>query len=542
MIYKDLPRISKWTDVQKLIDDDALTPAEVKVIDAAREGEAAWLGDTVPVLPSDDVLIRAPLLRYLILGGCADFKTEAVGVQVWGAWVAGTLDLDFAKSAGSIGLIKCHIAEQPRMMQLKLPLLNMNDSILPKGLNAQGAQVGGGVFLRGVTAKGEVRLSGATITGQFACEGATFENAEGFSLNAQGAQIGGGVVLEGVTAKGEVCLTGAVITMQLNCRGATLENAGGDTLNAQGAQVGGGVFLEGVTAKGEVSLPGATITGQLDCEGATLENAEGRALNMQDAIVKGGFFWRDVKAISGHVDLNSAHVSGGLVDDAASWEKCDRLSLVALTYDSLHGSTDVTEQLRWLKKGAVWNGEFHPQPYEQLAKVLRETGHRADASAILVKKEIEQRAATRGRWRNERQARRTLWRRSKKDFPPLIRDNETGFARYTTQETVDRFNVLHPVPDHPKRDAVLITDRYDISPYIMQQAQRDFRNQQRWTNLRLRLSIGGHWCADKLLRGIIGYGYRPQRSFYALVCLIGLGWLHIKHGRRVILPQILMSF
>ncbi len=285
MNHDDLPRISCWADVQKQKDAGGLTRAELRLIDAAKEGLLASLGDTVPKSPSDAVLIRAPLLRYLILGGCADFKTETAGVQVSGAWIAGKLDLNFAKASGAIRLFHCHIAEQPQMFQLDLPLLNLNGSLLPKGLQAQGMQVGDSVFLRGVI------------------------------------------------------------------------------------------------AKGEVSLSAAVITGQLDCTGATLENAKGDALNMQRTTVKEGFIWRDMKAVAGKVDLTSAHLSD-LVDDAASWDKCDSLTLVGLTYDVLHGSLDVKERLSWLKKGAVWKGEFHPQPYEQLAKVLRNSGHRVEATEI----------------------------------------------------------------------------------------------------------------------------------------------------------------
>jgi hypothetical protein len=193
-----------------------------------------------------------------------------------------------------------------------------------------------------------------------------------------------------------VRLSGATISGQLACDGATLENAGGKALNVEGAQIGGGVFLDSVIVKGEVGLTAATITGQLACEDATLENGGGKALFLQQATVNGGFIWRAVKQVSGDVDMTSAHV-GDLVDDAASWDKCDGIRLVGLTYDVLHGATNVQERLAWLKKGAQWKGDFHPQPYEQLAKVLRESGHRAEAREIAINKEIAQRKAARTR-------------------------------------------------------------------------------------------------------------------------------------------------
>ena len=247
MIDEKLPPIRQWADVKKLIDDGKLTPAEHKLIAAANAGEVAKIGTTVPTIKTDDVLIRAPLLRYLILGGCDDCRTQAAGVPVTGAWIADMLDLNFATAAGPIGFFDCHIAEQPQMMQLQLPLLGLNESDLAHGINAQGAQVGGRVSLDGITSKGEVRLSGGAITGQLDCTSATLENSDGCALNAQGVQVGGDVFLDGITAKGEVRLTGAAITGQLSFAGATLENTDGDALNLEGATVRAGFF--GVTWK-----------------------------------------------------------------------------------------------------------------------------------------------------------------------------------------------------------------------------------------------------------------------------------------------------
>ena len=70
MIDEKLPTIRQWADVQKLIDSNNLTPAELRLIAAAKAGEVAQIGDTVPKTKTPETLIRAPLLRYLILGGC----------------------------------------------------------------------------------------------------------------------------------------------------------------------------------------------------------------------------------------------------------------------------------------------------------------------------------------------------------------------------------------------------------------------------------------------------------------------------------------
>jgi hypothetical protein len=60
---------------------------------------------------------------------------------------------------------------------------------------------------------------------------------------------------------------------------------------------------------------------------------------------------------------------------------------------------DAPSRLEWFARQdpAPWGEDFWPQPYEQLAKVLREMGHGEDARAVLIAKERLQRAARRRR-------------------------------------------------------------------------------------------------------------------------------------------------
>ncbi len=573
MIDDKLPPIRTWADVQAQIDKGGLTRAELELIDTAKEGRRAKIGTQVPTTKTVDVLIRAPLLRYLILGGCKDCRTDAWGARVQGAWIADQLDLSFAKARGLVGLYDCHIAERPAMLQTKLATLALNQSVLPKGLNTQGAQFDGDVFLRAATSKGEVSLSGAkisgqltceeatlrnagghalnvqgaqiggdvflreasseggvhlagaTIRGQLACEGARLRNAGGYALNVQGAQIGGGVFLRNAISEGAVSLSGATISGQLDCVGATLRDAGGHALNAQRAQIGGGVFLRGATSESEVSFSGATVNGQLVFAGATLRNAGGDALNAQRATITAGFFWRDLKEVEGTIDLNSAHVAD-LVDDQESWRKCDQIFLAGFTYDVLHGTMHVKHRLDWLKMGTDWNGDFHPQPYEHLAKVLRESGHRAEAREILVEKEKAQRLSVRQSWRGERKLRRQLRWMSSGMFEDTAEKpdgivNETPAISDLAESLFDRFKFFHGPRAYVSYQHYKHADCPDIA---LVHARQQFRNDQAMAALNLRFKTGLHWAWDKVLRGVVGYGYKPQRSAYVLFALILTGW------------------
>ncbi|MEO8530839.1 MAG: hypothetical protein ABI459_06430, partial [Deltaproteobacteria bacterium] len=61
------------------------------------------------------------------------------------------------------------------------------------------------------------------------------------------------------------------------------------------------------------------------------------------------------------------------------------LYLDGFTYERIQASfLDVESRLEWLKRGSVWDDEFKPQPYSQLAKVYREMGHDREARLVLI--------------------------------------------------------------------------------------------------------------------------------------------------------------
>ena len=134
------------------------------------------------------------------------------------------------------------------------------------------------------------------------------------------------------------------------------------------------------------ACPGATIGGQLDCGGAQFENAGGYALNAERMKVDGSFLWQKIVAgdIKGRISLAAAHV-GDLVDDPESWPVGkEQLQLDGFTYDRIGNLfTDAKRRLAWLEKGTRHKGIFLPQPYTQLAKVLRQMGHDREARSIL---------------------------------------------------------------------------------------------------------------------------------------------------------------
>ena len=141
----------------------------------------------------------------------------------------------------------------------------------------------------------------------------------------------------------------------------------------------------------------------LDCTGATfnaVKDKDGRqtgyALSAEGLEAKGSFFLRAGASISGRISLSGARV-GALVDEAGCWpEGLGQIDLDRFRYDAIlgYGPVDAKTRIAWLAK-LDHDGGFSPQPYEQLAKVLREMGHREDARAVLIETERLQRAARR---------------------------------------------------------------------------------------------------------------------------------------------------
>lgn len=303
----------------------------------------------------------------------------------------------------------------------------------------------------------------------------------------------------------------------LNLRGSVCPG-----LLAQGVEVTGNVMLhDGFHAIGAVNLSGAKIGGQLTCQGSRFENSEGRAFHAQRLRVSESFLWRNVTVATGAVDLTSAHV-GDLVDDLESWpEGENRLCLDGFTYDKIAGSfTDAPSRLEWLARGTVWNGEFHPQPYGQLARVLRAMGH--DGAARRVRMAALQNASFHQR-SLDRSARKFV-RAARRLSGKYASDNQSAWQelfmqrprplRERTQRARDHFIRLYSVPPAPKGAPP------PLAPDILAFAQLDFRNQMRTEAFWCRLRIAGSWLGDIFMRLVIGYGYAPWRAaFWGMACV-----------------------
>ena len=332
-----------------LEDEAPLSDAEKALVAACAKGEA-WLrepsaGESPPKAATPANIIRAALIRFLLLGGDAKHPVHENGVMAAGAWISGTLNLHQTRCLVRLVLLDCHLANRPILMAATLPELTLSGCALP-GLRADRLRVMSDVNLcEGFTANGEVRLSGAEIGGNLHCDSGSFVNADGRALIADGLRVAGGVFLS-----------------------------------------------EGFLASGEVRLLGAEIGSNLNCNGGSFANADGYALNANGLIVTGSLLLFDAK-FEGAIVFAAARI-GDLIDDARCWQAGGHI-LDGLHYDRIIGPTDATSRIAWLQKQhpAHLTSDFKPQPWEQLIKVLREMGHPYEAGQVAIAKQKQMRTA-----------------------------------------------------------------------------------------------------------------------------------------------------
>ncbi|MFQ5508535.1 MAG: hypothetical protein ACE5FN_04265 [Leptospirillia bacterium] len=425
---------------------DDLTAPEEAMLRGAAEGEIAVFanGPNSPDANPENAAewgpertVRAEVMRWLCTDREAVKWVDPTGIQLWAAKVVGQIDLRHAEVPFPLSLKHCALPDGFNLQDATLPGLYLDGSHtgpinadrmrvvggvhLRNGFSAHGAvrlpgasiggnlDCSGGVFNNkkgdalsadglkvngdmslddGFSAHGAVRLLGASIGGDLACRGGTFNNGEGDALSADRLKVNGDIFLNnGFSAHGAVRLLGASIGGNLACRGGTFNNKKGDALSADGLKVNRDMFLDdGFSAHGAVRLPGASIGGNLECSSGTFNNKEGDALNAERLNIKGGLFIGHKVSISGTVNL--AHATAGvLVDAPKCWPKQGSLVLDGFTYGAIAGNapTDAKRRLDWLRCQPA--GKFLPQPYVQLAKVLKQMGHDDEARKVLIAKE-----------------------------------------------------------------------------------------------------------------------------------------------------------
>jgi|CZKG01.1.fsa_nt_gi hypothetical protein len=299
-----------------------------------------------------------------------------------GAQIDGNLSCVKVQAEGEIRLVGAHVQGLLRVSGAELTNPQDGAEDTRSALNADRACIDGDFFGDGFHVVGELRLLGAHIGGQFILKGAELNNPAGDAFSTDGADIAGDVICGKLRAKGQLHLLGTHIGGQLNFDGAQLDNGLKVALNAARAQIDEDVFFqECFRSKGMLCLAGTHIGGSLNLDEAKLSRPEGNALDLRQA---------DIQHLTlpvqtppdGIIDLCDARVTH-LVD---AWPRVPyKVRIDGLAYDTIAPLTIGTSaRVDWITSA---DEGFLPQPYEQLATVLRRSGRDDDARLVAIAKE-----------------------------------------------------------------------------------------------------------------------------------------------------------
>jgi hypothetical protein len=226
----------------------------------------------------------------------------------------------------------------------------------PEPINLENAGIATELRLGASRFEQPVLLRSMRTDGLLSLVGSDFEDY----LNMDKINVAEDLFMDGGAAFKNVDLTGARIGGQISLAGSRFTGK----LNMESAEVGQFLLMYGGAAFEEVILRSAKIGGQVSIVGSTF---------------------------AGILDLESAEVGGNLFLDTATgpegWP--ETLELEGLTYAGLggfgeSGAADIAARdSQWFAAWLARDPTYAPQPYVQMARVLRDSGQAEKADDVL---------------------------------------------------------------------------------------------------------------------------------------------------------------
>ena len=333
-----------------------LSKAEIHLIECAAKGNDCTLGATRPEKSDDDNLIRPGLVRFLALGGDEYTPVHEHGVLIEGAYIDGEIDFAGADQIRTLRLGKCFIEGHLILLGAKAQSISLSGSRVA-GVRGMRAHIAGTLFLaEGFRSDGLINLIGAKIDGDLTFSGGLFQK-----------------------------LTDEDPSIPVNPLYPSLKDV---TIVCNRINVGGSVFMRSISSRGEIRFWHAKIGGFLTVEQSSLENTIGNAISLSGAVIQQALFLTnslDSSKIKGDIDLTNGFATTIWCNPELQ-QKPGNIILDGFSYERIYfGAGFRLRELRaWLlcQPDDDLGKEFKPQPFEQLTKVLRETGHDEEARQI----------------------------------------------------------------------------------------------------------------------------------------------------------------
>lgn len=275
--------------------------------------------------------------------------------------------------------------------------LSLDGSTVTGRLRADSLSVAGNLSMSRNASFKRVGLTNARVGGWMKLSGSRFDGVfDAERLQVQGnllidrearftqevrlvsARVGGELRADGSVFEGLFSAARIQTTESLFMRAASFRN-----IRLIGAQIGGSLHLRKGVFDGDFDLTSASIADELQ-----LNTPPGKNANPDNY---GPPRWSDKSRLI----LRNTHV-GALNDTIDSWERV-KLDLVGFTYDRLGGLRATKNSImaarpkewlleNWLAKQEGFKDSFIPQPFEQLANVLRQNGYPVNANYLMIAK------------------------------------------------------------------------------------------------------------------------------------------------------------
>ncbi|MCZ6494449.1 MAG: hypothetical protein O6933_10270, partial [Planctomycetota bacterium] len=354
------------------------------------------------MLDLSNMVIARPLWldasRFRQTVSLTDLRSSSL-ISLDGSVFDGVLIADRLEVAGDLIMRGgAHFKDEFRLLGVKVGgILSAIGSTFDGLFNADRLEVAENLFMSGGAQFNEVRLLGAKVGWNLEAIGSTFDGL----FNGDSLEVAGKLFMTKAHFK-EVSLSGAKVGDNLETDGSTFDGL----FNANRLEVAGDLFMRDGASFNDVNLIGAVIGKHLQLRDSDFDGH----LDLTSVSIGEELHLTSPRAVKdrtrgdenyppprwserARLTLRNAHVAA-LNDTEDAWGlQPNHLDLVGFTYDRLGGlratrdsamSARTTEWLRaWLAKQDGFDTYYNPQPFEQLAKVLRESGYPGKADAIL---------------------------------------------------------------------------------------------------------------------------------------------------------------
>jgi hypothetical protein len=329
--------------------------------------------------------IHASFVNWLCLD--ADVRPYLIGsvISIDGAYILGSVRATYSQLPFSFHLFNCVVTDElilsfsninsiyikasriKRMigqcMQIN-NIFNCESSLFTDGIRLDNLTVNGNFSIINDTIKGEANLPGLTIKGSFLIDGSLIENPNNTAIDITESNVNGSFSIESSEINGTIEMVECSIGKSFYIEKSNFIKSSWKMLMAERINV------EGILTVNDMK----SISG---------------CINISYATIKNGIFWRNNPSNNNFL-LNLNHSKTSVFGDVENnWPNHRMLEINGFEYTQIgEGSPiDYKTRKRWLHlQDSI---PFNPQPYEQLSKVLSNTGHFEDSKKIKILKEID---------------------------------------------------------------------------------------------------------------------------------------------------------